>query len=422
MAEKAKTYREVPCPFCSLICDDLVVIESGSNLTVDSAGCAKAKKLFERKEPVITPMVNGKEVTLEKAIRHAAALIGESKAPLFSGSATDMAGSSELLALAEKCNAIVDHAHGESMISNIKVIQNHGAIMTTFSELKNRADTIILVGTDTKDKYPRFFERFIWNQSSVARLGKNKRNIVFIGENLDTRYGRNPGGERALNINCSKKMLNEYLSVLQTMLNGGRFEPDILPAADIVKLKKLVKQIKSSDYGVFVWDPAELHAKSGDMTVHLIASMTRQLNVEQRFAGLSLSGNNGANSFSSVCSWQTGFPLRVKFDKGAPRHDIKSYGTDKLVGENANDLLLWISSFDTSLSRPRTVSPTIVLSRPSVRAAREADVFIPVATPGLDHAGNLVRADSAVSLRMKKLRELGLPSCANVLKAIVERV
>ncbi len=422
MAEKAKTFREVPCPFCSLICDDLVVSESGAELSVISAGCARAKKFFERKEPSISPMVNGYEVSLDKAIQDAAALIGESRVPLFSGSATDMAGSAELLCLAEKCNAIVDHAHGESMLSNIKVAQTHGSIMTTFAEVKNRADTVIFVGTDTREKYPRFFERFIWNQASLAGLGKNRREIVFLGENLDTRHGKSPDGDRALNINCSKKALNEYLSVLQAMLSNRKYEEAALPGKDLAKLKKLARIIRSSSYGVFVWDPAELHPKSGDMSVQLIAAMTRLLNIDQRFAGLSLSGNNGANSFSSVCSWQSGFPLRVKFDKGAPRHDIKSYGTDKIIRENSNDLLLWISSFDTSLARPRTLAPTIVLSRPSLRAAREADVFIPVATPGLDHEGNLVRADSAVSLRMKKLREMGLPSCADVLKAINERL
>ena len=231
-----------------------------------------------------------------------------------------------------------------------------------------------------------------------------------------------PAGTRALNINCGKKALNEYLAALQSMLLGSSIEKNSLPQADITKLKKLVKIINSSSYGVFVWDPAEFYVKSGDMSVHMIATMTRHLNIEQRFSGLSLSGSNGANAFSSVCSWQTGFPLRVKYSNGAPSHDIKGYGTEKIIAENSNDLLLWISSFDPALAKPRSISPTIVLSRPSVRAAREADVFIPIATPGLDHEGNLVRADSAISLRVKKLRELGLPTASSVLNAIRERV
>jgi formylmethanofuran dehydrogenase subunit B len=49
---------------------------------------------------------------------------------------------------------------------------------------------------------------------------------------------------------------------------------------------------------------------------------------------------------------------------------------------------------------------------------KEPDVFIPVGTPGIDHTGHAYRLDSVVAIRLKKLRDSGLPSTADVLNAI----
>lgn len=422
MPEKAKLHRDVPCPFCSLLCDDLVIQNVSDSLVVKSKGCDRAIKFFQRKEPHTAPLVNGNEVSISDAITHAAMLLRESEAPLFTGSATDIAGCQELLALAEKTSATIDHAHGDAMANSIQVTQNSGMIMTTLAELKNRADMIVFIGTDTVEKYPRFFERLVWNQASLAGLKRNQRNIAFLGERLDARVGKNPDGTAALNINCSKRTINEYLSVARALINGGSIEPNSIPASDLGKLKKLVNNIHSAKYGVIVWDSSELLNEHGDMTAHLISAITRDLNVKQRFASLSLGGNNGANALSSVCTWQSGFPLRVRFKNGSPSHDLYAYSTSKIINDDSNDALLWISSFDSTLAMPNTSAPTIVLSRPSRRAAQGADVYIPLATPGLDHAGNLTRTDSVVSLRLKKLRELNLPECSSVLESIRERI
>jgi len=46
------------------------------------------------------------------------------------------------------------------------------------------------------------------------------------------------------------------------------------------------------------------------------------------------------------------------------------------------------------------------------------DVFIPVGTPGMDHAGILVRCDNVVSLPLKNLNRAPLPRAADVLAAL----
>ena len=67
---------------------------------------------------------------------------------------------------------------------------------------------------------------------------------------------------------------------------------------------------------------------------------------------------------------------------------------------------------------PETTLPTIVVGRSGMTFAKEPTVFIPVGTPGIDHAGHAFRMDNVVAIRLKKLRDSGLPSTAEVLNTI----
>ena len=53
---------------------------------------------------------------------------------------------------------------------------------------------------------------------------------------------------------------------------------------------------------------------------------------------------------------------------------------------------------------------------------REPDVFIPVGTPGIDHAGTVFRIDSIVSLPLGALRVATLPSVAEAVRRIAGAV
>jgi formylmethanofuran dehydrogenase subunit B len=89
-----------------------------------------------------------------------------------------------------------------------------------------------------------------------------------------------------------------------------------------------------------------------------------------------------------------------------------------MLAENEGDLLMWVSSFSPDLGPPATKLPTIVLGTPGLRLSQPPTVFIPVGTPGVDHAGCMVRCDNVVSLPLKNLGRAPLPRGADVLAAI----
>jgi formylmethanofuran dehydrogenase subunit B len=47
------------------------------------------------------------------------------------------------------------------------------------------------------------------------------------------------------------------------------------------------------------------------------------------------------------------------------------------------------------------------------------DVYIPVATPGLDHTGQMIRTDSVVSLSLKQIRESKRMSVSGILNRVL---
>jgi formylmethanofuran dehydrogenase subunit B len=52
----------------------------------------------------------------------------------------------------------------------------------------------------------------------------------------------------------------------------------------------------------------------------------------------------------------------------------------------------------------------------------EPAVFLPVATPGVDADGHLLRSDKVISLYLRRLREGQLASVSQVLHALLERL
>ena len=59
------TIRDVACPFCGLLCDDLIIENKKENLKVLKNGCPKAIFGFEQEIPENFPKVKGKKTSIE---------------------------------------------------------------------------------------------------------------------------------------------------------------------------------------------------------------------------------------------------------------------------------------------------------------------------------------------------------------------
>ncbi len=422
---KTKTHqsvviKDVPCPFCSLICDDLVIQNKEGNLTVKENGCARANTSFGQLVVEHTPTLKGKHCSIDEAIEAAARILKQSNAPLFAGLGTDIGGMRPVMQLADKIGATIDHMHSDGAIRNTLVLQDLGWVMTTMSEIKNRADFIIFAGTDTSN-YSRFIERVIWNKDSLFS-DPEERKIVYIGDKLKTSAGKSPRGKLPTVLKCRQQEINEIISVLHAIIAGNNIQQAKIAGINLSTLQKLAEQMKQAKYGVIVWASGELNFPHAELTIQSICELVKYLTRTTRFAGFTLAGGDGVMSANSLSAWQSGFPLRVNFSLGFPKHDVGRNSTKNLLKNKEVDTMLWISSFSSNINPPEAEIPSIVLATPGTQLNFKPDVFIPVATPGVDHSGQLIRTDSVVSLHLKKLRDSKYMSVNSILNRINELI
>ena len=450
-------YENVTCPFCGILCDDLEISRTGSTLKVLKNGCGRAHGGFERTLPAAKPMVKGKAVELPQAIEAAAALIKKAQLPLYGGVATDVDGVRAALSIADRTGGVIDHALSEGQFRNLKVLQSTGWIMSTLTEARNRADLFVIVGTDVHKLHGRFFERIVCTPESMFEDEPSKRTVVFIGEGLDTSAAKGPRIDEVITLPCKLDKVGDVLAALRARLRGTDLKalettneaasstsaskrrpgflsalrppqraaettssarPQAIDGVSLADIDALAERCKNARYGVMVWAPPGLNFPNADLTVQHISDVVKDLNLTTRFAGLSLGGNDGVVSGAAVGAWQTGYPLRLSYASGKPDYDIYRYSIGRMLAEKEGDVLVWIATISPEIVPPETSLPTIVIGTPGLKLKYTPDVFIPVGTPGVDHAGILVRCDNVVSLPLKNLKRAPLPRAADVLAAV----
>jgi formylmethanofuran dehydrogenase subunit B len=406
----------VTCPFCGLLCDDLVVNATGKQLTVRGNGCAIALPAFQRVAPAdASAQIAGRAVSLTEAAAEAARLLRGARLPLIGGLATDVEGARAATRLADRTGAVLDHMNSPAAMRNTLVLQDGGWVTTTLSEIRNRADLFIAVGSDIVARFPRFFERCIANRETLFD-GERKCEVIFLGKGLPK--GVTLPGITAETIECDVSSLSEAIGVMQMLLSGRTVTATEAAGAPLVVWQRLATRMGAARYGVAAWAAVDFDFGHAELTVQALCELIKDLNRQTRFVGLPLSGSDGDFTADSVAMWQTGFGSRTSFGQGQPDHDSYHYSTARLLQDGGADVLVWISSFNEARTPPKTSIPTIVVARPGMAGEQEASVFIPVGTPGLDHAGHMFRADRVVALPLQRLRDSTLPSVADVIAAI----
>lgn len=413
---------EVPSPFCGIGTDDLSIEVSGNQLNVKENGCLINTPAFEQLLEETQPRVAGEEVSIDVAVKKAIEILKQTNLPVFSGCATDVNGMRAILSLADLTGGIVDNVGFNNSRRNYLVMQDTGWMNTTLAEIKNRCDLLLVFGADIENFAPRFFERYIWNDSAMHLSDTENREVIYIGKTPSGNASTSPSGREATILHCEESHLPEIAAVLLAILKNRNLHVESVAGLEVKDLKIVVEKLRAAKYGVVVWDASTLNYDHAELTIQAICSVVKEINQQgTRCSGFPLGGKEGDQTANQVCAWITGYPARVSFGKGYPEYDPYLYETRTLINNNEADALVWVQAFNQN---PPPVSdlPTIVLGRSGMRFNKEPDVYIPVGTPGIDHCGHAFRLDSVVSIRLKKLRDSGLPSTADVLNTIEQNL
>jgi formylmethanofuran dehydrogenase subunit B len=415
-----RVLENVPSPFCGIASDDLTIQVSGNVLKVLAHGDSVTIAGFEQPVTDTRPRVAGKEVSLQEAVSAAAGLLKTARLPVFSGFGTDVNDTRGALSLADRTGAVLDQARAEGGLRNLLVLSDSGWIATTLGELKNRVDVLVVFGSDIEADFPRFYERFIWPQETLFGQETGKREIIYIGRSPSGNASTAPDGRKATVLPCSLEDLPAVAAAFNALAHGASLQATHVGGIAVADLAAVLERLKQAHYSVLTWAAGHLAYAHADLTTQQLSRAVVALNAGglTRSAILPLGGQDGDRTASQVFAWQSGYPTRISYARGYPEYDPYHFSAARLLQSGEADVLVWVSTLNARLAPPATDIPTVVIGRSGMRFEREPDVFIPVSTPGIDHAGHMYRCDNVVCLPLHKLRDSELPTGASVLAAI----
>mgnify|MGYP000367359633 CR=1 FL=1 len=418
-------YHNITCPYCGLCCDDLTVQIVNDQLHVEDNGCPRCRAGFEQPMPSAAainrqPQIRGRTCSFDEALSHAADLLRDSQYPLFGGLAVDVSGARVTLRLADRIGAVLDHMNSAIMLRNILVVQDSGWLATTLTEVRNRVDLLVVFGNNLSERTPRFYERFFNNSESMFGQDTQRRELVLIGTQTDENICTE--NSRVTRLTCVPEQLGDVAMALRALAGGQPLQADRIAGIQQGELRNLVNRLRNARYGVVTWNSAEFNFPHAELTVQAICELVKDINVITRCSALPLGGSDGDYTFAQVSTWLTGFATRFCLVAGKSHFDPVIFDGERLLSEQEVDLLLWISAFDTRRTPPASKTSTIVLGRAGMQCDIPPRVFIPVATPGIDHSGNIYRCDTGAVLPLRSLRNTGLLTVSDVLQAITERL
>ncbi|SAL72013.1 Formyltransferase/hydrolase complex Fhc subunit B [Caballeronia choica] len=416
-ARSVSITRDWTCPFCPLLCDDISIDLRGDHslaaLNTDCPRLARSIALYGSADAACKPAIDGATTDHASALARAGEILSRARRPLFGGLATDVAGARALYELAARCGAVLDHLHGDTLAAATLALQDRGSFFTTLSEVRSRADLVIVFGCAPSQRYPRFYERALGGIDRAVALS-------FVACPVD------PAANALPNASVDSILADadpfDVLALWSAHLEGR--------AIDERALSALADRVAAARYTVFVYEPAALPQPHAALLIEALNRIVKAVNRTTRAGGLALSGDDGALTVNQAVTWLSGFPLRTHVSMTAPLdHDPYRYRTETLLADGEADALLWVASFGPE-PLPSTLAddvPVIVLGHPALAGTigkpgkRNAPtVFIPVATPGIDSGGHLFRIDATVVAPLQAARKTPLPTVAEIAAALAK--
>src|SRR5262245_9577295 len=212
--------RDVACPACGLVCDDLEVEVTPRRITIRSGACPMGRAWFESEPPVeATAMAAGAPPSRRAAIAAAAGIRRNSRLPVFGGLAADIDGLRGAFALADRTGGVIDHRASRGLFADLTAVRDIGTMTTTFSEVRNRADLLLIVGPDPVPQMPRLIERCFSDAPSLFAESGIVRRLIHLGPPTNS-FADLPHGVSYTGISCAPGELAPTVARLRALLKG----------------------------------------------------------------------------------------------------------------------------------------------------------------------------------------------------------
>ncbi len=335
----------------------------------------------------ISPMINGNNVSLERAVNEAKKIIRNSKEIHMDGFSCDQNSIVDLIRFAQIKMCSCNHLEWKK-ISNFYInLQRFGGAFSSLNEIINRCDFLFFVG---------------WNNDlnfieSLLKRVKDKKLKVFI---LSEK-------KKVLNIaniiKVKKGTLGSEFNLIGNILSNTK--------PDNQKYESIADLFNKSNYPVFV-------PKIDNDNYELITSffqILKNLNSKKPTKILNTLFSNNAPGFINACVTKSGYPNSICFSPFGPLYDPFEYNSFKL--KDNKDLQIFTSCFDNTV-KIEFFKNNIFIGHPHFTQRNKVNVFIPTKIPGVDSHGVILRPELSGIRKLKSIVKSSYPSLSDVLKMI----
>lgn len=421
--------KNVVCPFCGTLCDDIVCKVENNEIVGTMNACRIGHSKFvhtEGAERFTKPLVrkNGEfvEVTMDEAIDKAAHILADSKRPLMYGwSCTDCDAQAVGVKLAEEAKAVIDNTasvcHGPSVLA----LQDVGYPICTFGEVKNRADVVVYWGCNPMHAHPRHLSRNVFARGFFRERGRPDRTLIVVDP-------RKTDSSKLADIHLQLDFDHDYelLDAIRTVLLGNDILYDEVAGVPKELIYETVEVLKNAQFGILFFGMGITHSRGKHRNIDTAICLTTDLNRNAKFNLIPMRGHYNVTGFNQVCTWEVGYPYCVDFATGSPRYNPGESGSNDLLQHKETDGMLVIASDpggnfpQKSLERMAEI-PIVAIEPHRTPTTEMSDVIIPPAIVGMQAEGTAYRMEG-VPIRMRKVVESDLLPDREILERILEKV
>jgi formylmethanofuran dehydrogenase subunit B len=452
--------KNVVCPICGCLCDDLEVTVENNEIVKMKNGCAvcEAKMVhgYKSEERILKPLIrkDGKlvPVTMDEAIRKAAQILTDAKYPLLFGWSSCVGEAQRIgVELAEELGSALDNCcsvcHGPSVMAT----QEIGIPAATLGQIRHRADLIVYWACNPWTSHPRHVERYTaftdgrfegseWKaymQRMKADAGRKKfevalkriarvsppvrSDVCFTGGGLPQQVAEK-SGRKMIVFDVRKTMTAEaadffiqvepnkdyeIIEALRCLVNDQEIDVDKVGGVPVSYLRDVADAMINCEFGVIFFGLGMTQSLGRFRNIEIAIALTRDLNKKTKFVISPMRGHFNVTGANIVFAWQTGYPYAIDFSQGYPQYNPGENTTIDLLRRGDNDATLVIGA-DPGAHFPKVAvqnmmkHPLITINPDMNAISRLGDVVFPTQWCGIEYEGTAYRMDS-VPITLKKV-------------------
>ncbi len=418
-------FKNVVCPYCGCLCDDLEVTVEGGAITGLKKACTVSRSKFlnhgkNRAKPMVKKNGELVEVSHEESVDRAVEILRDADYPLIYGlSSTDCEAQSDAIELGEILGGAVDNTSSVCHGPVILAVQTSGIVKCTLGEVKNRADLLVFWGSNPVEAHMRHMERYSTPIGMFTEGGRKDRTVVCIDV-------RETPTAKASDIFAKVEHGRdfEFISALKATLKGH--EMGDVAGISSQFIKELANKMKSCRFGALFVGVGLTMTEGKHMNIDAAIGLVRDLNNFTRFTISPMRGHYNVTGADETSLWQTGYPYAVDFSRGYPRYNPGEFTAVDVLARGECDAALIIASdpvanLPNKASRHLAKIPTIVMDPKVSMTSLISEVVIPTATSGIECGGTAYRMDG-VPIMLRQVIEPEYPSDEEILKRMIVRL